>query len=286
MPQSTRIQNHDQTPVARRAAIGLAFVAAGCAAAATGRQGEAGPALPPISPNRPTFSDGTGLVPVGHAQVETGYTFTKRSQSGVESQRSNAPEVVGRFRASDSLEVRLAWGGYAWSETDQGVGTDHDDGSTDPAVGIVVPVADQSGWQPAIAIEAATTLGVGDESFSSGHADPTLKLLWSYGGGSLPDWLGVGGNLNVSYPTEAGDRFTQTSASLYTTFGLAGGDTTVFAEWYVIGRPANGVESSQSCDFGVVQRLSDRIAVDARAGFGLDDRADDFFAGVGISFLF
>ncbi len=49
---------------------------------------------------------------------------------------------------------------------------------------------------------------------------------------------------------------------------------------------ANGIESSQSCDFGVVQRLADRIAVAARVGFGLDDRADDFFAGVGISFLF
>ncbi len=90
----------------------------------------------------------------------------------------------------------------------------------------------------------------------------------------------------MSYPTENGDRFTQPAASLWATWSPVGSDTCLFAEWFVIGRPANNVEHTQSVDFGVVQRLNARTAVDARAGFGLDDRADDFFTGVGISFLF
>jgi hypothetical protein len=245
------------------------------------------PELPPISPNRPTFSDSTVLVPAGHLQVETGYTFTRRTEAGADAQRSNFPEVVLRYGISDRLEVRAVWGGYAWSEVDAGGGgASRDDGGTDPGLAILVPVTDQQGLVPAVTLEAATTFGVGSESFSSGHADPTLKLLWSYCGDRLPEWLGVGGNLIASFPTENGDRFTQTAASLWTTWSAAGGDTSVFAEWFVVSEPANNVESTQSVGFGVVQRLSNTVAVDARVGFGLDDRADDFFTGIGISFLF
>lgn len=243
--------------------------------------------LPPISPNRPTFSDSPGLIPVGHAQLETGYTFTRRDDPGAEGTRNAVPEVDLRYRALASAELRLLWGGYAWSETDPaGAGGSRDHGGTDAALAMLVPLTDQDGWVPALTFEAATTLGVGSESFSSGHADPTLKLLWGYAGGHLPDWLGIGGNFIVSYPTESGDRFTQPALSLFATYGPPDSDTSFFAEWYLVGRPANGVAATQSVDAGVVHRLSPRTAVDARVGFGLDSRADDFFTGVGISFLF
>ncbi|MBL9078823.1 MAG: transporter [Planctomycetes bacterium] len=245
----------------------------------------AGPAgaLPPIAPNRPTFSDGTSLVPAGRVQVETGVSYARREGQGVDAERGNGPELVVRYAASPRLELRATWGGQVWSDAGGG---GSDDGGSDAGLAVLVPLADQVGWQPALTLEAATTLGVGSAAFSSGHADPTWKLLWSYGAGELPQWLGVGGNLVASYPTENGDRFTQTAASLYATFSPIGTDTSLFAEWYVVSRPANSVASSQAVDFGVVQRLSGTVAVDARAGFGLDDRADDFVAGIGISLLF
>ena len=265
----------------------VAMAAAGCALPPkSAGQAPSAVELPPISPNRPTFSDGTSLVPVGHTQIETGVTFAQRTQAGVDTARTNVPEVVARYRVSDVVEVRALWGGQTWSTVDQGAGSETDDGGSDPAIGIVVPLAEQQGWLPAIAIEALTTLGVGSSDFSSSHADPTAKLLWSYGGGHLPEWLGIGGNFNVSYPTEAGDRFTQTAVSLYATFTPSGADTCWFAEWYLVGRPANHVDATQSADFGVVQRLNRTTAIDARIGFGLDDRADDWFTGIGISFLF
>ncbi|MCC6673154.1 MAG: transporter [Planctomycetes bacterium] len=242
--------------------------------------------LPPISPNRPTFSDGTTLVPVGHAQLETGYTFTKRSEGGVKTERHNAPEVTARYRALEALELRILWAGQAWSETESAGVTTRDDGGTDLGLAAVVPITEQDGWRPALALELVSTLGIGSSGFCSGHADPAAKLLWSYGAGHLPEWLGVGGNLIVAYPTEAGDRFTQTAVSLYATVTPGAGDTTFFGEWYVITPYANNLDEAQSTDFGVVHRLSRNIAVDARVGFGLDARADDLFAGFGISFLF
>lgn len=267
--------------------LGLPLLATAFAACAVqdggNRPGAAVAELPPISPNRPTFSDGTSLVPVGHVQLETGYTYTKRTQAGVDSERHNVPEVVLRARVSGTVEARAIWNGITSADVD---GAGRDDGGTDPALGIVVPLFEQGDLTPAIAIEALSTLGIGDHAFSSGHADPTGKLLWSYGGGRLPEWLSIGGNLNASWPTENGDRFTQTAASVWASVTGPAPDTSWFAEWYVVSRPANNVASTQSVDCGIVQRLSPRIAIDARVGFGLDDRADDFFTGIGLSFLF
>ncbi len=268
-------------------AVVMAMHATGCALPpkAAGQE-PAAAERPPIAPNRPTFSDSTSLVPVGHTQIETGITFARRTQAATETERTNGPEVAARYRVSEAVEARVTWGGQAWSSVDQGAGGETDDGATDPSLGIVVPLAEQHGWQPAIAMEVLTTLGIGAAAFSSGHADPTAKLLWSYGGEKLPDWLGIGGNFNVSYPTEDGDRFTQTATSLYATVTPTGTDTCWFAEWYLVGRPANHVDATQSVDFGAVQRLNRTTAFDARIGFGLDARADDWFTGIGISFLF
>jgi hypothetical protein len=63
-------------------------------------------------------------------------------------------------------------------------------------------------------------------------------------------------------------------------------DTCLFAEWYVLSPYANHVGSAHNTDFGVIQRLTRTMAVDARVGFGLDQDADDFFTGVGFSVLF
>ncbi|MBL8751158.1 MAG: transporter [Planctomycetes bacterium] len=269
---------------ARSISVGLLGALTACASVGVPRQGT--PAPSPISPNRPTFSDGTSLVPTGHVQLETGWTLTRRSAGGVTTERHSAPEVVVRARVSDTIEARLLWGGMQWSEADGPGGGGHGDGGADVAAGIVVPLCDQGEVLPALAIEGLSTFGIGSDAFSSGHADPTAKLLWSYGGGRLPDWLAVGGNLIASSPTEAGDRFTQTAASVWATVTGPGPDTSWFAEWYVVSEPANNVASTQSVDFGIVQRVDPRIAIDARAGFGLDDRADDWFTGVGLSFLF
>lgn len=278
--QSTR-------PASNRQPTALVLAVLGAASCALQTQGEGQRTeLPPISPNRPTFSDGTTLIPLGHAQLETGYTFTDRKQDGVETQRQNAPEVTARYRVLDTLEARVLWGGYAWSETDAGGASSHADGGSDLALAAVIPIADQDGWRPAFAVEVLSTLGIGDEDFSSGHADPTAKLLWSYGGGHLPDWLGIGGNLNASFPTESGDRFTQTAASVYATVTPVDSDTSGFGEWYVVTPYANNLDAAHSADFGVVQRLSRYTAIDARVGFGLNDAADDFFTGFGFSIFF
>jgi hypothetical protein len=82
-----------------------------------------------ISTDRPSFSDGTGIVPLGHLQVETGYTFTLRDRNDVENQRHNAPEVHARVAiAEDRFELRFLTSGYVWTRSSSGSGYDSDEG--------------------------------------------------------------------------------------------------------------------------------------------------------------
>ena len=87
----------------------------------------------------------------------------------------------------------------------------------------------------------------------------------------------IGGNLNAAWPTTDGDRFTQGQASIYLAFPLLP-RTTGFAEYYVIGPSSKGTDAAHYTDLGATYLLTDRIQLDARVGFGLNQEADNCFA--------
>ena len=245
-----------------------------------------------ISTDRPSFSDGSGIVPVGRFQLETGYTFTFRNRDGAKTQRHNGPEVLARVGlVDDRVELRLITNGYVWSRTDDGSGDGFasSPGWSDVGLGLKFKMFDQNGWVPRVAIGAQTTLGAGSDSASSQTAEPTLKLIWSYDlEPSLgDDWKGftMGGNANIAWPTTNGDRFTQGQGSVYLSFPLAD-RLSGFVEYYVIGPSAKGADAAHYVDVGAALLLSDRIQLDARVGFGLNQASDNVYCGFGLSVLF
>jgi hypothetical protein len=243
-----------------------------------------------ISSDRPSFSDGTGIVPLGHLQVESGYTFTFHVRRDVETQRHNCPEILARVAiAEDRFELRFLTSGYVWTRSSSGSGYDSDEGWNDIALGFKLKMTDQSGWLPRLALGAQSTLGIGTDGISNQMAEPTLKLIWSYDlGQSFGDkWKGftLGGNANIAWPTTNGDRFTQGQGSIYLSFPVVD-RMSGFVEYYVLGPNAKGTDAAHYTDLGAVYLLTDTIQLDARVGFGLNDEADNLFTGLGISFLF
>lgn len=267
-----------QNPIA----LGSLFLGACALPAAPGsRQGAAAP--PTISTNRPSFSDSASLVPADHVQVETGYTFTKRHRSGTETERHAVPELLLRYRLLDRLETQVLWGGYAFQDATSGGSTVEADGDTDFGFGIRVPIEAQHGWMPTLALGGIATIGTGDDAFSTGdHAVATGKLLWAY---AFEGGFGLGGNCIASYPYDGRERFDQLAASVYGTWSLDD-RITLYGEFYVVTPYANGSGPAHNVDGGVLFLASRTVQLDARVGFGLDDEADDFFTGVGISLLF
>jgi hypothetical protein len=281
------------TPATIAAALGLAAPAHGLAAqpAATAEAVPAAPASPlVISTDRPSFSDGTGIVPAGHLNLETGYTFTFRDRDGVETQRHNGPEVLARVGLiGDQLELRLATSGYTWSRSDDGAGFAAAAGWNDLTVGLKLKLTDQDGLLPRLAVGVQTTVGAGSDEISSQMAEPTLKLLWSSDLGKAigTSWNGLtlGGNANVAFTSASGERFVQGQWSVYVSAAVTD-KLGVFAEYYGLGPNTKGGGTAHYADAGVTYLLSERVQLDARVGFGLNQEADNMFTGFGVSFLF
>lgn len=244
-----------------------------------------------ISPDRGSFSDGTGIQPVLRLNVETGYTFTFRNRDDVETQSHNAPELTLRVGVlEDRLEVRAVTSGYSWSRSSgDGSGWQSSEGWNDLSLGVKLKLLDQSGAVPRIALEAMSSLGIGSDNVSSQMAEPILKLLWSYDlGQAIGDsWKGFtfGGNANVMWTTTSGDRFTQAQWSTYLSFPIAD-KLSGFIEYYGLGPNDKGTDAAHYIDFGGTYLLNSRVQFDARVGFGLNEEADNFFTGAGVSFLF
>lgn len=240
---------------------------------------------PTIVTDRPSFSDGVGIVPEGHFQLETGWTLTYRDDDTGETTRNNGPEIAARLGLiKDRLELRFLTAGYAWSDFDADNGGDSNaEGWNDLAIGAKFRLCDQDGLLPNIAMSATTTIPSGSEEFSTRHWDPTFKFIWNY---DLGSGLGLGGNLNLSVPsTRDGDHWEQFQGSVYVTYAPTS-DLSFFAEYFMMTEFTEDGGTAPGVDFGVQYLLNKTTAIDFRVGFGLNDTADDFFIGAGIAFLF
>ncbi|MBX3390670.1 MAG: transporter [Phycisphaeraceae bacterium] len=247
-------------------------------------QGEVADAKPlVISTDRPSFCDTTGIVPQGHFQLETGYTFTLNNHSGVNSQTLNAPEILARYTfLDDRLELRLSTSGYVWSRTSADGNTSTTNGFSDVLPGLKLKLTDQDGALPRLVFEAATTTGIGSDGISNQDIEPIFKLLWSY---DLGKGWGIYGNFNVAYATTSGERFVQGQGGVCVTYA-ANDQLSFFGEYFLFGPNAKGTNSAQYLDFGAAYLLTNRVQLDVRAGVGLNHQSNNFFAGAGISFLF
>lgn len=268
--------------------------AAGSAPTPTLDLADSPPALPTptISTDRPSFSDTASIAPVGRLQLETGYTFTFRDRDGVETQRHNGPELLARVGLiDDRFELRLSTAGYVWSRTDDGSGSGFaaSHAWSDLSLGLKLKLTDQDGALPRLALGAATTVGAGSERTSSRRAEPICKLIWSYDleklAGERLKGFGVYGNFNASWTTSDGDRYWQGAASICGTYAITD-RWGVFAEYAIIFPASKGTGPSHSVDFGTTYLLTPQVQLDARVGFGLNNKADNLFAGAGVSFLF
>ncbi len=236
-----------------------------------------------ISADRPGFGDGTGIVPIGHFQLELGYQFTFSDRNDVESQTHDGPLTLARVGIiDDRLELRVGTVGYEYSRTDSGSGFETESGFNDVRVGAKVKLWDQDKYLPCVALVASTTLGLGSKNISDREVEPSLELAWSL---AIAGGFSVGGSASVIYASTDGDRFVQGAGSVLVGYSISD-RIGAFAEYFLISPNTKGSGTVHYVDFGATYLLTDQIQLDATVGFGLNDEADKFFVGGGVSFLF
>src|SRR5262249_17931745 len=108
---------------------------------------EPAPLTGPIATDRPGFSDTASLVPRGHFQIESGYTFSYDREGSTRTINHTMPEIALRTGLTDWLEFRTQWTGYSYTEVLQEIktpagrhvmDTNHDDGGTDMNLGFKI----------------------------------------------------------------------------------------------------------------------------------------------------
>lgn len=243
--------------------------------------GEPAPGEEPLVTDRPDFTESAVAVPVGRLQFETGLTFTRDGAGSGEHARSfEAPEALLRFGVWEGFELRLGAPGYAWADD----GAADEDGLTDSSLGFKLELGAQEGARPALAVLAGLSIPTGSDPFASDRVDPTVVLAWSY---DLSDsgWS-VAGNVGVSSLEDASvGRYEEFTSSL--AVGIPINDALgAYAEYFGFYRSGAALGPEHSFNTGVTYLINSNTQLDARIGVGLNGRADDLFAGAGVSFRF
>lgn len=229
----------------------------------------------PITTDRPSFSDGTLIMPKGRWQIETGYTFADVDGARFET----FGEVLLRFPFSDSVELRvsnLSFGRASGTAT-------RVDGLLDPILGMKYKFQNGvTGKSPDLALVVQTTVPAGDKAFRVDRYQPTAKLAWYLQTDAL---TGVGSNILVSDIGLDSARFSQWAASFYIARTL-NPKTAAFAEVYRVMPLSDGGRDGTFVDSGVTYLVNQSTQIDFRLGTGFDRKRDGWFAGAGIAWRF
>jgi hypothetical protein len=265
-------------------AVLLAAASGGCAAL---RGRAVAPALPEMATDRPDFTESASVVPAGHVQIETGYTFT-RDGDGPETRREHGyPEALVRIGVTNRVEARVGqsfltarWreGGARWSSRT---------GAEDLYLGAKVHLTGERGNRPAMVLIAQATVPTGNAGFGAGRLLPGLN--WIYAWDLVPDRVSLSASTQGNLAVDAADarylELTQSASVGYTLSGRVGAYTEWFASFPTTGGHA-GVSAAHALDGGFTVKLAPAVQFDVRLGVGLTGAADGFFAGSGIAFRY
>jgi Putative MetA-pathway of phenol degradation len=233
-----------------------------------------------LEPDRPHLPEASTAVGKGRAVLESGYTFNKKDTSLRSHSWPEALLRVGMF--SDWFEFRIGQSFLNQRQTTAGT-TISANGAQDLYLGFKVAVTEQKGFLPAIAVIPQMTVPTGSSAVSAGKALPGVNVDFSWD--VIKDLFAV--EVVVANNQVQGDM---RSSHLETAVGLTGvvqltKKLEAFVEWdsfYPVGAigPAGPRHYAVG---GLVYFLTPNLAVDARAGIGLNDRSNDFLAGFGFA---
>ncbi len=226
----------------------------------------------PITTDRPSFGDATVTVPSGHFLFESGYRYGHDEGDSVH----NGPVLLLRSGLARNLELRLGWDGYVHSSNNrQGFGNTR--------VGLKVQALREQGLTPNLVVIPEFVLPTGDKEVVADEVEPMVRMAWGH---SLTPSTAISGNFNVAAraDTNSGRHRLVYAASLWMGFALS---TRVsgYVEYFGIFRESGLGRDTHSVDSGVAYLVSNRLQLDAFVGAGLNDAAQDVFAGAGISHL-
>ena len=156
------------------------------------------------------------------------------------------------------------------------------EGAEDLYIGSKFALTPQSGCLPETGLIIQGTVPTGSSAFTAGEVLPGVNFLYGW---DVNDFFSVGGSTqaNRALDDNGEDFYVEFAQSITTGYGWTD-EFGSYAEWYMFA-PA-GAETAQNQQYfnaGLTYLITDNIQWDIRAGVGLNEAADDFFTGSGVS---
>jgi hypothetical protein len=235
----------------------------------------------PLVTDRPDFTEASSTVGRGVLQIESGYTYSFDDDGVDETTSHSYPETLWKLGVlADWLELR-----FAYNYADEDVSGVTATGSEDLYLGTKLSLTGQAGILPQTAIILQMTVPTGDDSFSAEEVLPGVNYLYSW---TINDFISTAGSTQANRAIEAlpGTAYAEFAQSWTVGYSLTD-RLGAFTEWFVlVPHSAEDARNEHYLDGGFTFLITDNVQWDIRAGMGLDEDADDFFAGSGLSIRF
>ncbi len=233
-----------------------------------------------IVTDRPDFTEASSTVGLGVAQLEAGYTFTL---DGDDQAHSWGEPLLRIGLFANWFEFRIGVASVSQSSLVDAQRVTQS-GAEDLYLGAKIALTPQDGILPELAIIPQMTVPTGGAAFTDGQVHPGANLLYGW---DISDELSFGGSTQYNSAIDGlTDRYAEWAQSLTVGASLAE-DLGAYAEWFAFfPHSADTVNPEHYMNGGFTYLLSEDVQFDIRAGLGLNDEADDFFVGTGLSIRF
>lgn len=235
----------------------------------------------PLVTDRPDFTEASSTVGQGVLQLEIGYTYTCDNDGTTQTLSHSYPETLLRYgMLANWLEFRLA-SNFASERTGRLTST----GSEDLYLGFKIGLTPQHDWLPEAALIPQMTVPTGSGFLSSNKVLPGANLVYSW---DITERLSTAGStqFNSALDDATSSQYAQWAQSW--TFGYALTDQLgMYTEWYAFfPHGADSTTEEHYFNGGFTRTVGHNVQWDIRGGLGLNEVADDYFVGTGLSVRF
>ncbi len=236
----------------------------------------------PLITDRPDFTESPTTVGQGVLQLEMGYTFSSDSSQGVRTTNHSFPETLLRVGVlADWFELRTVWN-YESERTRTGGIAENESGANDLILGCKIALTGQQGYLPEVGLILQMSVPSGGSAFTSDEVLPGFNLCYAWDL-SEDTYLAGSTGINGTVDDETRDLCSELNQSLSLghmwTEKLGN-----YAEWFVLSPiSADTNRPEHYFNGGFTYLFNKDVQWDIRAGVGLNEAADNFFVGTGLS---
>jgi len=250
----------------------------------------------PLETDRSDFTEASSVVGAGRIQWEMGYTYVRNDDGGVLTHTHSAPEILCRIGITENLEFRLSWN-YLFEREDEAGVISEIDGAEDLEVGVKIALTEQHDWWPELAMILQISTPTGARQFSNDDVTYAMSLLYGW---DLPCDFTLGGSTIYANPAEHAtiavaplpatgviDHHNVYAQSVTLGIPLVGDWWNMYIEYFGIFTDGRASDTPQNyLNGGFTWLVTNDLQLDWRAGFGLNESADDFFTGAGMAWRY